>query len=42
MEDQNELPSILQEHDLGVEDALAQGIRLITPENTLEPEILIT
>jgi hypothetical protein len=40
--EQNELPSILQEHDSGVEDAPAQGIGLITPENTPEPEILVT
>jgi hypothetical protein len=40
-DEQDELPSISQEHDSGVEDAPTHGTGLITPENTPEPEILV-
>jgi hypothetical protein len=38
---QDQLLSILQEHILEMEHTLTHDIRLMTPENTLEPEILV-
>ena len=38
---QDEFPSISQEYNSGIEDTPIHGTRLIIPENTPEPEILV-